>query len=126
MAEVEHIVEAGGIEARPVRAPLYPAGSIVPPDLEEIMAGSARIHGEIGERVLNAARFRAEKRGVKAIETVVAHGDPAHEIIDAANRHNAELIVMGRRGHGDLKGLLLGSVSHKVCQLSDCACLTVK
>ena len=33
---------------------------------------------------------------------------------------------MGRRGHGDLQGLLLGSVSHKVCQLADCACLTVK
>jgi nucleotide-binding universal stress UspA family protein len=126
MAEVEHIVEPGGIEARPLDDPLYPAGSVARPDLEEAMVSSARIYQEIGERILDAARFRAEQRGLKAIETVVAHGDPAHQIIHAANSHGAELIVMGRRGHGDLQALLLGSVSHKVCQLAECACLTVK
>jgi nucleotide-binding universal stress UspA family protein len=57
---------------------------------------------------------------------MVEHGDPADQIVHAAERHHADLIVMGRRGHGDLKGLLLGSVSHKVCQLADTACLTVK
>ena len=126
MAEVEHIVEPGGVEARPLGDPLYPAGSAVGPGLEETMVSSARIYREVGERLLDGARFRAEQRGVKAIETVVAHGDPAHQIIHGAKGHAAELIVMGRRGHGDLQGLLLGSVSHKVCQLADCACLTVK
>lgn len=126
MAEVEHIVEPGGVETRPLGDPLYPAGSVVRPDLEESMVNSARIYRELGERVLDGARYRAEQSGVKGIEAVVAHGDPAHQIIRAAKSHDAELIVMGRRGHGDLQGLLLGSVSHKVCQLSDCACLTVK
>jgi nucleotide-binding universal stress UspA family protein len=126
MAELEHIVEPGGVETRPLGDPLYPAGSVVRPDLEETMVSSARIYREIGERVLDGAKYRAEQSGAKAIETVVAHGDPAHQIIHAAKTHDAELIVMGRRGHGDLRGLLLGSVSHKVCQLADCACLTVK
>ena len=86
MAEVEHIVEPGGIEARPLNDPLYPASSPVRPDMEETMVSSARIYREIGERILDAARFRAEQRGVKAIETVVAHGDPAHQIVRRRNR----------------------------------------
>ncbi|MHC5024763.1 MAG: universal stress protein, partial [Planctomycetota bacterium] len=35
-------------------------------------------------------------------------------------------IVMGSRGHGDLEGLLLGSVSHKVASLAKCTVVTVK
>ena len=126
LTEVEHIVEPGGIEARPLGDPLYPSGAIARPDLDEAAVSSAAVYQQFGERLLDAARFRAEERQVKAIETLVEHGDPAHRIVDAAQHHGADLIVMGRRGHGDLKGLLLGSVSHKVSQLAECACLTVK
>lgn len=126
MAEVEHIVEPGGVEARPPADPLYPSGAVARPDLEQAAVSSAAIYRKVGEQVLHAARFRAEERGLTAVESLVEHGDPADQIVHAAKRHGADLIVMGRRGHGDLKGLLLGSVSHKVCQLSDCACLTVK
>ena len=52
-------------------------------------------------------------------------GDPAGVLVDYAKAHAIDLIVMGRRGLGDLGGLLLGSVSHKVAQLASCACLTV-
>jgi nucleotide-binding universal stress UspA family protein len=126
LAEVEHIVEPGGIEARPLGDPLYPSGAIERPDLDEAAVSSAAIYQQFGERFLDAARFRAEERMVKAVEALVEHGDPAQRIVHAAQRHGADLIVMGRRGYGDLKGLLLGSVSHKVCQLAACACLTVK
>ena len=125
LAEVEHIVEPGGVQ-RLSTDPAYPAGPVARPDLGEAAAQSAMIYREIGERVLGAARRRAEARGIKAVEAMVEHGDPADQIVHAAERHDADLIVMGRRGHGDLKGLLLGSVSHKVCQLADTACLTVK
>ena len=125
MAEAEHLVEPAGIEARPLD-PLYPAGSVVRPDLEQSTLNSAAIYREIGARIRGAAKIRAEERGVKAVELLLEHGDPADQIVRAAQHHGADLIVMGRRGVGDLKGLLLGSVSHKVCQLADCACLTVK
>ena len=53
-------------------------------------------------------------------------GDPVKEILRHAEEDAANLIVMGSRGLGDLQGLLMGSVSHKVSQLSPCSCITVK
>jgi nucleotide-binding universal stress UspA family protein len=125
MAEVEHIVQPGEVEARPAANPLYPSGSLRP-ELEQGLIHSAAIYREIGARLLEAVKFRAEQRGVKAVEPLLEQGDPADQIVRAAERHGADLIVMGRRGLGHLEGLLLGSVSHKVCHLADCACLTVK
>jgi nucleotide-binding universal stress UspA family protein len=125
LAEVEHMVEPGGVETRPPD-PAVPSRPTALPDPGEAAAQSARIYREIGQRILDAARRRAEARGIKAIEAMVEHGDPADQIVRAAKRHRADLIVMGRRGHGEIRSLLLGSVSHKVCQLADTACLTVK
>ena len=53
-------------------------------------------------------------------------GDPRSEIIAAANEIKAAVIVMGRRGVGALRGLLIGSVSHRVMQLADATCVTVR
>jgi nucleotide-binding universal stress UspA family protein len=125
MAEVEHIVQPGEVEAPAAADPLYPYGSLRP-ELERSLINSAAIYREIGERLLEAVRFRAEQRGVKAVEPLLEHGDPADQIVRAAERYGADLIVMGRRGVGDVEGLLLGWVSQMVCQLGGCACLTVK
>ena len=56
----------------------------------------------------------------------VVGGRPADTIVAAAERDKADMIVMGSRGFSDLKGLLLGSVSHKVSHLAPCTCVTVK
>ena len=80
----------------------------------------------LGEGVLDAAVARAKKRGVKKIERVVITGHPAEIILTAARGVNADLIVMGTRGLSDLKGIFVGSVSHKVMQFSGRPCLTVR
>jgi nucleotide-binding universal stress UspA family protein len=36
------------------------------------------------------------------------------------------MIMIGSRGLGQVKGMLLGSVSSKVCHVADCTCVTVK
>jgi len=66
--------------------------------------------------------------GVKAHGEVrnTIFGYAAREIINDAEEVNADLIVMGSRGRGDLAGLLLGSTAHKVIHLSDRPVLVVR
>ena len=76
-------------------------------------------------RMLRRAEDRAKRAGAPNVAAILDTGDPATRIVYQAEANAADLIVMGRRGLGDLGGLLLGSVSHKVAQLASCACLTV-
>jgi nucleotide-binding universal stress UspA family protein len=79
----------------------------------------------IGGKILSRAVDSAERKRANKVEAVTEAGDPARVIRDYADNNDVDLIVMGRRGLGDAAGLLLGSVSHKVAQLSNCACMTV-
>ncbi len=47
-------------------------------------------------------------------ETRILEGPPDEMIADAVRIEKADLIVMGSRGMTNFKGLLLGSVAHKV------------
>jgi nucleotide-binding universal stress UspA family protein len=47
-------------------------------------------------------------------------------VVDAASAHNSDVVVMGSRGLGDLQGILLGSVTHKVIQLAQTPVLVAR
>jgi len=81
---------------------------------------------QIGEIVANKAQELVKAKGVSQVATEIIDGKPADCIMAAAEREKADMIVMGRRGLGNITGLLMGSVSHKVSHLADCACVTVK
>jgi nucleotide-binding universal stress UspA family protein len=66
------------------------------------------------ENVLAGARLEAQAKGATRVSTRSSLGDPAEEIIGLAKDQNADLIVLGSRGHGRLAGLLVGSVAQKV------------
>jgi len=80
----------------------------------------------IGRQILDRAMAAAKKAGVKKVAAVMVGGDPADAILERAKREKADMIVLGSRGLGDFKGLMLGSVSHKVGSRAACTCVTVK
>jgi nucleotide-binding universal stress UspA family protein len=62
---------------------------------------------------LTDAKALAEGRGVDA-RTQMLRGETADEIVAYADTIDADLIVVGSRGHGTLASALLGSVSRGV------------
>jgi len=77
-----------------------------------------------GQRILNAAKelFPEGMKIVCAYRT----GDPAEAIRDYEKEISADLIVMGSRGLGLVRGVLLGSVSKYVLEHAKCPVLIVK
>ncbi|USG65814.1 universal stress protein [Brevibacillus ruminantium] len=78
-----------------------------------------------GEEVLEKAAALLQEKGI-LYDLDVKVGDPAHEICLQSKMDNYDLIVMGSRGMGYIKELMLGSVSHKVLQHTHCPVLIVK
>ena len=105
----EVIIDASAAAYAPVSIPVPPA-----------------VLRQIGELIAKKAEETAKSCGVDRVTTQVVDGKPAESIIAVSESENADMIVMGRRGLGNVTGLLMGSVSHKVSHLADCACVTVK
>lgn len=57
------------------------------------------------------------------LRTFTLDGDPAHKLIEHAA--GAQMLVLGSRGRGGFKGLLLGSVSSKCAAHATCPVLIV-
>ena len=72
-----------------------------------------------GQLILDAA---TEMIGESAfeIQAELLEGLEAESILNFAKSSQADIIVMGTRGMGTLKGLLLGSVSRKVIHYATC------
>lgn len=60
------------------------------------------------------------------VEVVVVDKAPVTGILDEAERFAADVIVLGWRGHGAIRRLLMGSVSRGVVRRAKCAVLVVR
>ena len=77
-----------------------------------------------GDVILTHAEESAPE-GIE-MERIMETGSPAPVIIDVAEENGVDLIVMGSRGLGLVKGVLLGSVSQYVVENAKCAVMVVK
>ena len=77
------------------------------------------------DQTLRAAEARARQLGVFRIEVRTAWGDVTQSLLDIAASHSAKMVVVGRRGRGQLAGWLLGSISQKLVSLAPCAVVVV-
>lgn len=97
-------------------------------DLRTIGETGIRRHqmwSALAQRVMADAGDTAERHGVSKLHTTIEEGDPVEELMHAIGERKPDLVVLGRRGVSDLRGLLMGSVSHKLSQLARCDVLTV-
>jgi len=90
-----------------------------------IMMDTPAMLDEFCKQAAANAEARARVLGAPAIESEVLWGDAAETILETARSEGVDTIVLGRRGHGRLAGLLVGSVSHKVVSLSPCTVIVV-
>ncbi|HET7539185.1 MAG TPA: universal stress protein [Polyangiaceae bacterium] len=95
----------------------YAAGLYLPVDIVTPIerAAAARLEESIAEL---RQRFPAAK-------SLLCEGAPWEQVLDAATRLNADLIVMGTHGRSGLERALLGSVAEKVVRMSRVPVLTV-
>jgi nucleotide-binding universal stress UspA family protein len=108
---------------RAVNAWLYPqigGRGYIPSELldPELLRKTAqeRLDGLVDEVV-------GESPGVE-LERVVREGPAAQVLVEAAEQ--AELLVVGSRGHGGFAGLLLGSVSQQCAHHAPCPVVIVR
>ena len=78
-----------------------------------------------GEKIILDACKRLGQTSLDVEENLL-EGPAAEAIVSVVEARNADLVVMGTRGMGSLKGLLFGSVSTKVTQYSPCSVLVVR
>lgn len=80
---------------------------------------------EAGLALLTPAKTRFASAGI-AFDAHALSGNPAEVITDFSREYHCDLIVIGTRGMGAIKNLLLGSVASKVIHLTEKPLLLVK
>ena len=92
-----------------VQEPTYLYEMILAPDADVLEP----VSGAIGSRALAGAEALFDAAGVP-FEREIGSGEPAPTLIEMAERHGCNAIILGARGLGALRSALLGSVSQGV------------
>ncbi len=78
------------------------------------------------ENALNAAKAKAQEKNITPRALIATGDSTADEIVEAAKKEKADLIVIGSRGLAGKTKYFLGSTASKVVTYSPCSVLVVK
>ena len=95
-------------------------------EIESVRNALSKSGEDQGKKILADAEQLLRKMGVKDVSTVIHDGEATTVLLHLAETGEYDMIIMGRRGLGHLKGLFMGSLSHKISNLADCPVITVK
>jgi len=120
---ITHAELAGG-DGHVVVVNVQPA---VPPRVKSMVGASAvnEYHADEASKVLKPIEKFLQRHDL-GYTTRWAVGNPGQEIVKAAKKEKAQLIVMGTHGHGLLGRALLGSVAQNVLTECEIPVLLVK
>lgn len=76
--------------------------------------------------MLAAVKLDLVHQGHAKVETVLLEGDPVDRILQYAEKHPPDLIVVGSRGLSEAGRFFLGSVSDGILHHAHCSVLVVK
>ncbi len=110
----------------PEGTPVVPGSVHEYAQLEHVYITQRDLLKSVGTDLIGVATAKVKEAGGDVGVKDVVIASPAHGIVKFAEDCGADCIVMGRRGLGDMKGLLLGSVSHRVGHLTDITLITVQ
>jgi nucleotide-binding universal stress UspA family protein len=116
--------EIAGGEGEVVVVNVQPA---MPPRVRSMVGAGAvqDYHREEAEKVLRPIEKFLQRHDI-AFTTRWAVGNPGVEIVKAAKKDKAQMIVMGTHGHGILGRAILGSVAQNVLTQVEIPVLLVK
>lgn len=120
---VTHL-ELAGSDGHVVVVNVQPA---VPPRVKSMVGANAvhEYHAEEAGKVLKSIEKFLARHDI-SYSSRWAVGSPGQEIVKAAKKEKANMIVMGTHGHGILGRALLGSVAQNVITECDIPILLVK
>jgi nucleotide-binding universal stress UspA family protein len=78
-----------------------------------------------GEEIIETARMQLGRTSIEVDEELL-EGPVPEAILSVAATRKCDLIVMGSRGMGSLKGMVFGSVSTQVCHYATCPVMVVR
>jgi nucleotide-binding universal stress UspA family protein len=83
-----------------------------------------RLHKLVDSTAAELRKTRAD--GKLLIETMVVDGSPKEVIVEEAEKWDADLILIGSHGYGNVKRFMLGSVSQAVATHAPCSVQIVR
>ena len=125
-AALDWAVEEGRLRQAPVLAihawevPLVPAPTgLVPPSVE-VVGDLTELREDAASLVETMVREIAGDAADVEIRPLTVEDKPVNALLDAAGQNDAQMIVVGSRGHGGFVSLLIGSTSDQVARHATC------